>query len=314
MNTIYSVPLHKLAEEFKLQPVYLSTDYEKIKVTSDDVSRPGLPISGFFDHFEPMRLMVFGTSETSYIHMLSSKERYELFDRFFTYRMPAVIVARNLDIVPECIEMAEQYDVTILRSPDSTSWLVSSLIMTLKRELAPRVTRHGVLVDVYGRGIFLHGDSGIGKSETAIELVKRGHRLIADDAVEIRKISEYQLSGSAPDMIRHYIEIRGIGVINVAKLFGMGAVKESADIELIINIVPWEEGAHYDRFGLEVQYSDILGVKVPSITVPVTPGRNLAVIIEVAAMDSRMKSMGYNAAEELTEQLNRHFDTERGMY
>ena len=314
MNTVYSVPLRRLADEYKLEHVHLSTDYEKINITVEDVSRPGLQMAGFFDHFEPMRLQVIGTGETSYLHKLSPKERYAIFDRYFAYRVPALIVTRNLDIVPECIELAKRYDITVLRSPDTTSWLVSSMIMMLKQELAPRVTRHGVLVDVYGKGIFLYGDSGIGKSEAAIELVKRGHRLIADDAVEIRKISEYQLSGSAPSMIRHYIELRGIGVINVAKLFGMGAVKESSDIDLIINIVPWEQGAHYDRFGLEVQYTDILGVKVPSITVPVTPGRNLAVIIEVAAMDSRMKGMGYNAAEELAEQINRHFDTENNRF
>ena len=172
------------------------------------------------------------------------------------------------------------------------------------------MTRHGVLVDVYGEGILLYGDSGIGKSEAAIELVKRGHRLIADDAVEIRKVTNTQLNGSAPEMIRHYIELRGIGVINVAKLFCMGAVRDNANIDLMINIVPWTQGANYDRLGLENQYTDILGVKVPSITVPVTPGRNLAVIIEVAAMNNRQKKMGYNAAEEFAEQINRHFDTE----
>ena len=184
------------------------------------------------------------------------------------------------------------------------------MIAMLRQELAPRVTRHGVLVDIYGEGILLCGESGIGKSEAAIELVKRGNRLIADDAVEIRKVTNTSLSGSAPEMIRHYIELRGIGVINVAKLFGMGAVRDNAAIDMIINIVPWTQGANYDRLGLESQYTDLLGVKIPSITVPVTPGRNLAVIIEVAAMNNRQKKMGYNAAEEFAEQLNRHFDTE----
>ncbi|MEA4965072.1 MAG: HPr(Ser) kinase/phosphatase [Oscillospiraceae bacterium] len=310
MICTYSVPLKKLAEEFHLQPVSLSTDYEKIHITVEDVSRPGLQMAGFFDHFEPMRLQIIGTVESTYLHKLSSEERFGIFDQFFTYRIPALIVARNLDIVPECLEMAMRYDVTVLRCAETTSSLISSLIAYLRQELAPRITRHGVLVDVYGEGILLYGDSGIGKSEAAIELVKRGHRLIADDAVEIRKVSDAVLSGSAPEMIRHYIELRGIGVINVAKLFGMGAVRDSAEIDLLISIVPWSQGASYDRMGLENQYTDILGVQVPSITVPVTPGRNLAVIIEVAAMNNRQKKMGYNAAEEFTEQINRHFDTE----
>ncbi|MBQ6798335.1 MAG: HPr(Ser) kinase/phosphatase [Oscillospiraceae bacterium] len=310
MVTTYSVPLKKLVEEFDLQPVFLSSDYDKVRVAVDDVSRPGLQIAGFFDHFEPMRLQVLGTVESTYLHKLSSEERSAVFERFFAYRSPALIVARNLDIVPECLEMAMRYDVSILRSADTTSSLVSSMIAMLRQELAPRVTRHGVLVDVYGEGILLYGESGIGKSESAIELVKRGHRLIADDAVEIRKVTDSRLNGSAPEMIRHYIELRGIGVINVAKLFGVGAVRHDADIDLLINIVPWTEGANYDRLGLESQYTDILGVKVPTITVPVTPGRNMAVIIEVAAMNNRQKKMGYNAAEEFAEQLNRHFDTE----
>ena len=310
MISTYSVPLHRLADEFELQPVYLSTDYEKIRVAVDDISRPGLQIAGFFDHFEPMRLQVLGTVESTYLHKLTATERNIIFERFFAYRIPALIICRNLDIEPECLEMAMRYDVSVLRSSEPTSSLVSSMIAMLRQELAPRVTRHGVLVDVYGEGILLCGESGIGKSEAAIELVKRGHRLIADDAVEIRKVTNTSLSGSAPEMIRHYIELRGIGVINVAKLFGMGAVRDNAAIDMIINIVPWTQGANYDRLGLESQYTDLLGVKIPSITVPVTPGRNLAVIIEVAAMNSRQKKMGYNAAEEFAEQLNRHFDTE----
>lgn len=310
MTTIYSMPLHKLAEEFHLKPAYLSSDYEKIQIAVDDVTRPGLQMMGFFDHFEPMRIQVLGTVESTYLHKMSTAERYAFFERFFGYRIPALIVARNLDIVPECLEMAERYDITVLRCEDSTSSLISSMIAVLRQKLAPRITRHGVLVEVYGEGIFICGDSGIGKSEAAIELVKRGHRLIADDAVEIRKVTNYALSGSAPEMIRHYIELRGIGILNVAKLFGMGAVRDNANIDLQINAVPWEQGAAYDRLGLESQYVDILGVQVPSITVPVTPGRNLAVIIEVAAMNNRQKKMGYNAAEEFAEQINRHFNAE----
>ena len=307
MNHIYSVPLTKLAKEFDLKPLYESTDYEKIRVTVDDVSRPGLQLAGFFDHFEPMRLQVLGNVETSYLQKLSSEQRAIIFDHLLSYQVPALIIARGMEPLPECLEMARKHNITVLQSPETTSYIISSLITYLKAALAPRVTRHGVLVEIYGEGILIIGDSGIGKSETAIELVKRGHRLVADDAVEIKKISSSELTGEAPDVLRHYIELRGIGVINVAKLFGMGAVKDSVGIDMIINIVPWHDGEVYDRLGLEQQYTDILGVKVPSITVPVTPGRNLAVIFEVAAMNNRQKRMGYNAAEEFTEQLNKFF-------
>ena len=307
MNHVYSVPLTKLVEEFDLKLLYQSTDYEKIRVTVDDVIRPGLQLAGFFDHFEPMRLQVLGNVETSYLRKLSSEQRAIIFDHLLSYQIPALIIARDLEPLPECLEMARKHNITVLRSPETTSYIISSLITSLKASLAPRITRHGVLVEIYGEGILITGDSGIGKSETAIELVKRGHRLVADDAVEIKKISSSELTGEAPDILRHYIELRGIGVINVAKLFGMGAVKDSVNIDMIINIVPWHDGDVYDRLGLEQQYTEILGVKVPSITVPVTPGRNLAVIFEVAAMNNRQKRMGYNAAEEFTEQLNKFF-------
>ncbi len=307
MVSTYRVPLTTLVEELNLIPLHQATDFEQIAVTVDDVSRPGLQLAGFFDHFEPMRLQVLGNVETSYLKKLSSEQRTIIFDHLLSYKIPALIISRNLEALPECLEMAKKHDVTVLRSPDTTSYVVSSLITSLKSHLAPRITRHGVLVEIYGEGILIMGDSGIGKSETAIELVKRGHRLVADDAVEIKKISSTELLGNAPEVLKHYIELRGIGVINVAKLFGMGAVKDSAGIDLIINIVPWKDGEVYDRLGLESQYTEILEVKIPSITVPVTPGRNLAVIFEVAAMNNRQKRMGYNAAVEFTEQLDQLF-------
>ena len=308
MKNIYTVPLTQLVEEAGLSVCYRASDYEKIRITVEDVSRPGLPMAGFFDHFEPMRLQVVGTVEMSYLDKLSSEGRSIVFDRFFSYKIPALIIARGNMPHPECLEQAQKYDVTILLSSESTSYVVSFLITALKNHLAPRITRHGVLVDVYGEGMLLLGDSGIGKSEAAVELLKRGHRLIADDAVEIKKISETRLVGTAPELIRNYIELRGIGVINVAKLFGMASIKEETFINLIINIVPWSDHEIYDRLGLENQYMELLGVKVPSITIPVTPGRNLAVNLEVAAMNNRQKRMGYNAAVEFTEQINRHFD------
>ena len=305
---MYTVPLTQLVEEAGLSVCYRASDYERIRITVEDVSRPGLPMAGFFDHFEPMRLQVMGTVEMSYLDKLSSEGRSIVFDRFFSYKIPALIIARGNMPHPECLEQAQKYDVTILLSSESTSYIVSFLITALKNHLAPRITRHGVLVDVYGEGMLLIGDSGIGKSEAAVELLKRGHRLIADDAVEIKKISDTRLVGTAPDLIRNYIELRGIGVINVAKLFGMASIKEETFINLVINIVPWSDHEIYDRLGLENQYVELLGVQVPSITIPVTPGRNLAVNLEVAAMNNRQKRMGYNAAVEFTERINKHFD------
>ena len=307
MASTYTVLLSELVSEFKLDFFYRSTDFDKIHVTVDDISRPGLHLAGFFDHYEPMRVYVCGTVETAYLQKLTPEERIIIFDHFLSYKCPALIFARGFEPMPECLEMAKKYDVTVLGTKDTTSYIVSSLITYLKSSLAPRVTRHGVLVEIYGEGILINGDSGIGKSETAIELVKRGHRLIADDAVEIKKVSPHELVGSAPPVLKHYIELRGISVINVAKLFGMGAVKESSNIDLIINMVPWRDGEAYDRLGMETQYTEILDVKVPSITVPITPGRNLAVIFEVAAMNNRQKRMGYNAAVEFTEQMSKYF-------
>ena len=308
MMDTYSVPLSQLVQAFQLTVSYRSSDYDSIRVTVDDVARPGLQLAGYFDHFEPMRLQVLGNVEMSYLRRISEEQQSVIFDRLFSYKIPALIVARNMDPDPACLAMAKKHDITILRGQESTSYIVSSLISYLKSALAPRITRHGVLVDVYGEGLLLVGESGIGKSEAAVELIKRGHRLVADDAVEIKKINSDSLMGTSPALIRNYIELRGIGVINVAKLFGMGAIKGENVIDLVINIVPWSNHEVYDRLGLEEQYMDLLGVKVPQITIPVTPGQNLAVILEAAAMNNRQKKMGYNAAVEFTEQINKHFD------
>ena len=307
MKPIYTVPLTKLVEEFSLETVFRSSDYERIQVTVDEVSRPGLQMAGFFDHYEPTRVYVLGTVENAYLEKLTGEDQLIIFDRLLSYRIPVLIFARGYEPTPECIAMAEKHDVTVLRSHDTTSYLVSSLITALKGYLAPRITRHGVLVEVYGEGILITGDSGIGKSEAAIELVKRGHRLIADDAVEIKRLSPTELVGTVPEVLKHYVELRGIGVIDIAKLFGIGAVKDSAAIDLVVNIVPWQDGADYDRLGLEDKHIEILEVEVPYVTIPVTPGRNLAVIFEVAAMNNRQKKMGHNSAKEFTDQLNATF-------
>lgn len=308
MSENYSVALTELVKEFNLEVVYASTDYESIRLTVEDVSRPGLQLAGYFDHFEPMRLQILGNVEVSYIQKETPQERAAIFDQFFSYKPPALLYARNFPVDPQCLEMARKHSITILRSGEATASLASSIIAYLRSALAPRITRHGVLVEVYGEGLLLVGDSGVGKSETALELLKRGHRLIADDAVEIRKLSNTSLVGTAPDLIRNYIELRGIGIINVAKLFGMGAVRTENEINLVVNIVPWNTQEPYDRLGLEDQYTEILGVQVPVNTIPVTAGRNLAVILEVAAMNNRQRKLGYNPAKEFTDQIDNHFN------
>ena len=307
MSVNYSVALTELVKEFNLEVVYASTDYESIRLTVEDVSRPGLQLAGYFDHFEPMRLQILGNVEVSYIQKEIPQERAAIFDQFFSYKPPALLYARNFPVDPQCLEMARKHSITILRSGEATASLASIIIAYLRSALAPRITRHGVLVEVYGEGLLLVGDSGVGKSETALELLKRGHRLIADDAVEIRKLSNASLVGTAPDLIRNYIELRGIGIINVAKLFGMGAVRTENEINLVVNIVPWNTQEPYDRLGLEDQYTEILGVQVPVNTIPVTAGRNLAVILEVAAMNNRQRKLGYNPAKEFTDQIDNHF-------
>ncbi len=306
--TNYSVPLSQLAEVFNLSIAYRATNYEDIRILVDEVSRPGLPLTGFFTHFEKQRVEVLGYVEMTFLDDKSPEERLVIFDRLFAYQIPALVISRGQQPHPECIEMAKKHNITILLAQETTSYVISNLITYLKSALAPRITRHGVLMEVYGEGVYITGESGMGKSETAVELLKRGHRLIADDAVEIRRTSSSQLVGKAPKLIRNYIELRGIGVINVAKLFGMGAVKEETPVDLVIDIVPWEMGKHYDRMGLEEHFVDLLGVKVPCVTIPVSPGRNLAVILEVAAMNNRQKRLGYNAAIEFSQQLEKQFE------
>ena len=312
MSETYSIPLTALVEEFKLEVAYASADYESIRLTVEDVARPGLQLTGYFEHFEPMRLQILGNVEFSFIQKKTPQERASIFDKFFSYKPPALLIARNFPVDKQVLEMAKKHSITLLRSPETTAALASSIITFLRSELAPRITRHGVLVEVYGEGLLLIGDSGVGKSETALELLKRGHRLIADDAVEIRKVSESSLIGTAQELIRNYIELRGIGIVNVAKLFGMGAVRTENEINLVVNIVPWNTQEVYDRLGLDDQYMDILGVKVPMNTIPVTAGRNLAVILEVAAMNNRQRKLGYNAAQEFTDQVDRHFEMNAG--
>ncbi len=311
MIAMNSVLLSTLVKDFQLEVLYASSDYDKIRLTVEDVSRPGLQLAGYFDHFEPMRLQVLGNVETSYLQKLNEGEKAMTFNRLFSYKSPALLIARGLEVDPVCLEKAKKHDVTVLSTKKATSTIVSAIIAYLKSALAPSITRHGVLMEVYGEGLLLVGESGMGKSEAAVELLKRGHRLIADDAVEIKKISDSCVVGSAPSLVRNYVELRGIGIVNVAKLFGMGAVKAENEINLVVNIVPWDNKQTYDRVGLEEQYMEILDVKIPVNTIPITPGRNLAVILEVAAMNNRQRKMGYNPALEFTENIDRHYQEEK---
>ena len=308
MESRYSVSLGRVIQELNLTVLYAPEGYQSIQISTEDVNRPGLQRAGFFDYFVPQRIQLLGMVETTYLNNLTPEFRKTSFERLFAHEIPALVVAHGLEPFPECIEMAKKYDKVILGTQESTTNIMSAIIAFLRDELCPRITRHGVLVEVYGEGLLLLGESGVGKSETAIELVKRGHRLIADDAVEIRRITRHKLRGSAPELIRHYMELRGIGVVDVHRLFGMSSIKKDSDIDLIVNLEPWRDDAIYDRLGVEEQFTAIFDVKVPTLTIPVKPGRNLAVILEVAAMNNRNKKMGYNAALEFTEQINRHFD------
>ena len=303
MEENYTVALSKVIEEFGLETIYLPTVPEDIEISCSRVNRPGLQFVGFYDHYEQARLQIIGKVENLFLAQLDDEERRRRVEDFFRSMPAGVIVTSSIEIDPETAAMAEKYGVPLLRTPERTSEFMAALIAYLNVQLGARITRHGVLVEVYGEGILLIGDSGIGKSETAIELVKRGHRLIADDAVEIKRVSATTLVGQAPALIRHYVELRGIGIVDVRRLFGMGAVKETEKIDLVINLENWQQGKMYDRLGLDSETVDLLGIRVPSITLPVCPGRNLSVVIEVAAMNNRQKRMGYNTAEEFNKRL-----------
>ncbi len=300
----YSVALSKVIKAHSLETIYIPDKPEsELVICSQDVNRPGLMFAGYEKYFDPLRVEFVGLAEMSYLTELDESTQRERVELFFSLKPPVVIITRNIDILPVMLEMAEKYDVPLLRTAEPTSEIMATLISYLNTELAERITRHGVMVEVYGEGILILGDSGVGKSETAVELIKRGHRLIADDAVEIRKVSSKTLVGAAPDNIRHFIELRGIGIVNARNIFGIGSVKLTEKINMVIQLEQWDSTKAYDRLGLEEEYFNILGIKVPATVVPVKPGRNLAIIIEIAAMNNRQKRMGYNAARELMQQL-----------
>ncbi len=304
----FKVELSKIIEEFKLEIIYIQKNPEEIMINETDVNRPSLQLTGFYEYFNPERIQIIGKVEFAYLSTIDEETRRESLRMLFSQKISALIITRELPYFPEMLEFAKEYEVPLLRSKESTSNFMSGLIAFLNLNLAPRVTRHGVLIEIYGEGVFITGESGVGKSETAIELVKRGHRLVADDAVEIRKVSNISLVGSSPDNIRHFLELRGIGIINARRLFGIGAVKMTEKLDLVVELEQWNPEKIYDRMGVDTEYVSLLGVKIPSLTIPVKPGRNLAVILEVAAMNNRQKKMGYNAAAELLHRLGMESD------
>ena len=296
---------------FDLEVLNRGSDYETALLTITDVNRPGLQFHDFYDYFDQRRLQVIGKAEVTYLKGLTEEQRRKCFDDLFLYDIPALVISRGLECFPECLESAVKHEKTLLRTQETTVDFTSHTIEYLNRVLAPCVTRHGVLLDIYGEGVVITGDSGIGKSEAAIELVMRGHRLVADDAVEIRRVSN-QLIGTAPEVIRHYIELRGIGVIDVRQLFGMRAIMKESAIDLVVQFEQWDNTKFYDRLGIENHYTEILDVKVPCVTIPVRPGRNLASIVEVAAMNNRHRRYGYNAAQELARRVDLRADAGSG--
>ena len=298
-----SVSLKRIIDEFKLEVITSYTDLDDVVIQVADATRPGLQLTGFFDHFGANRLQLIGNMEMAYLEQCEPKERLVRLSNLFARGIPALIVSRDLEVGTEMLVASKRYSVPILRTSQATSDFISALIKFLNLELAPHTTLHGVLVEIYGEGILILGESGVGKSETAMEIVKRGHRLIADDLVEVRRVSDTTLVGQAPEMIRHLIEIRGLGIMDVKELYGVSSVKMQDSINFVINLELWDENKVYERLGTQEEYTDILGIKVPSITIPVRPGRNLAIIAEVAAINFRQKQMGYNAAEALLERL-----------
>ena len=308
MENTGKLSLNKLVENFKMEVIYGTEIIDGVDITTSDVSRPGLQLVGFVEYFDNRRIQIMGKAEFTYLEQFSTDERTKKLEDFFKLGFPVLIITRGLQIFPEMSDFAEKYNVPLLRCEYGTSRFMSMIIRYLSEQLAPCKTRHGVLCEIYGEGILIMGESGVGKSEAAIELVKRGHRLVADDAVEIRKISDSTLVGSSPEIIRHFVEVRGIGIIDVKEIFGMGAIKDEQQIDMVIHLEPWVKGKEYDRLGMVDEYTNIMGINVPSITIPVKIGRNIAVIVEVAAMNNRQKKKGYNAAVELNNRLMKQME------
>lgn len=310
---MYSTTLTKFIEKLNLVNHIPEIDTDKILITDPDINRPAVQLSGFFEHFDANRIQICGNVEHAYITSIHDKdETAMIFDKLFQYKFPCLIFCRGLQPQDFVLEAGRKYGVPVLTSDATTSAFVHETVRWLHVELAPRISIHAVLVDVYGVGVLIMGESGIGKSEAALELIKRGHRLVSDDVVEIKKVSEETLVGTSPDITRHFIELRGIGIIDVKALFGFECVMMSQSIDLVINLEEWDKEANYDRLGLEDQYMEFLGNKVPSYNIPIRPGRNLAIIVESAAVNHRQKEMGYNAAQELYNRVTNNMNKNKG--
>ena len=294
-----SVKMEKVVEKFKLENLTPDIDIKSIKISMPDVNRPALQMAGYFEHFDSSRLQVIGFVEYTYMEGISGEQKRVVYDKLMSYDIPCVVFCRELQPDPIFLEIAHKYNRPVFSTKKNTSVFMAEAIRWLNVKLAPCISVHGVLVDVYGEGVLITGESGIGKSEAALELVKRGHRLVTDDAVEIRKVSDETLVGSAPDVTKHLIELRGIGIVDVKALFGAASVKDTQSIDMVIRLEDWDKDKEYDRLGLEEEYTEYLGNKVVCYTLPIRPGRNLAVICETAAVNHRQKKMGYNAAQEL---------------
>lgn len=308
MNKIDRVSIKDIVKDLGLDIVYMPEDRDYY-VYSQDLNRPGLQFAGYFEYFAYERIQIVGKTEYNYFSQMDDKTRDERLDKFFSYEIPALIVSRNLEVKPDVIEKAKKYKRVVLSTKRNTTRLINRLSNFLDNKLAPHTTLHGVLVDVYGIGVLIKGESSIGKSETALELIQKGHRLVADDAVEIRKLDDSMLVGQSPELLRHFMEIRGIGIIDVRSLYGVGAIKNSKMIDIVVHLEGWNENKYYDRLGLDKEYEEILGVNIEKLVVPVKPGRNTAMVLEVAAMNFRQKRMGYDAAQEFTKKLTDLIET-----
>ena len=294
-----NVSIKELINELKLKDFTPGIDTESIIIKHPEINRPALQLAGFFDHFDSERVQVLGNVENAYIQTIDESTKKKTYDKLLSYKVPCVLYARGIEPDEDMLSYCLHYGVPCLGTEQSTTYLTAELIRWLNVKLAPVISIHGVLVDVYGEGVLITGDSGIGKSEAALELVKRGHRLVSDDVVEIRKVSQQTLVGTAPDITKHFIELRGIGIIDVKALFGVLSVKDTQSIDLVIQLEDWVQNKDYDRLGLEDNYIEYLGNKVVCHVLPVRPGRNLAIIVETAAVNHRQKMMGYNAAQEI---------------
>ena len=311
MNGTNGVSVSKVAQIMDLYNFLPDMDLKKHRIKISDVNRPALQLSGFFEHFEQSRVQIIGNVEYTYLQRLDVEKKEKILQKFTTYDIPCIIFCRDLQPDEDFLQIASENDVPVLGTKRSTSEFMAELIFCLSEQLAPCISIHGVLVDVYGEGVLITGESGIGKSEAALELIKRGHRLVSDDVVEIRKVSDVTLVGSAPDITRHFIELRGIGIIDVKTLFGVESVKDTQSIDLVIKLEEWDRDKEYDRLGLHEEYTEYLGNKVVCHSLPIRPGRNLAIIVEAAAVNHRQKKMGYNAAEALYKRVQANLAKKR---